>query len=183
MKRAFYYFKTSAGLLSYMNENFLHVPSTDLSTEVVKFFIGLVLAQATEAFLGKTTDEEGGRADAQDPQAAVVYTSLNDEGKEFMGKGIFDSRNWATLVRASPLPSHSHNLLTGYTQINQNLLLPIPIPPQPSRQLSIQARRRPRPIHTLLHLLIYLLHIQPLPKPSPDSGSSMLEKAKAHFVI
>ena len=58
LKRAFYYFKTCAGLLSYMNENFLHVPSTDLSTEVVKFFIGPVLAQATEAFQENTTDEK-----------------------------------------------------------------------------------------------------------------------------
>ena len=45
-------------MLSYMNENFLHVPSTDLSTEVVKFFIGPVLAQATEAFQENTTDEK-----------------------------------------------------------------------------------------------------------------------------
>ena len=40
-----------------MNENFLLVPSTDLSTEVVRFFIGPALAQATEAFLDNTTDE------------------------------------------------------------------------------------------------------------------------------
>ena len=103
-----------------MNENLLHAPSTDLSTEVIKFFIGPVLAQATEAFLEKTTDENKA---AQDPQDTVVYTSLNEQGKV--------------------------------------LFLPSPIPLQPSRQLSVQAWRRPRPIPTLLHLLLYLLCVQP----------------------
>ena len=65
------------------------------------------------------------RDDAQDPQAAVVYTSLNEQGKEFMGKGIFDSRNWVTLIQASPLPSHPHNLLTGCTQIKSKYYPPL----------------------------------------------------------
>ncbi|EDR10600.1 uncharacterized protein LACBIDRAFT_325365 [Laccaria bicolor S238N-H82] len=63
LKRAFYYFKTSAGMLSYINEKLLHAPSTDLSREVVKFLIELVLAwQPTKVFLEKTMDENKGSA-------------------------------------------------------------------------------------------------------------------------
>ena len=58
LKRAFYYFRACAGILSYIHENFLDAPSADLSREVVKFLIGLVLAQATEVFLEKLMDEE-----------------------------------------------------------------------------------------------------------------------------
>ena len=39
-------------------------------------------------------------------QAAGMYTSLNEQVKEFMGKGIFD-RNWVTLIQASSLPFSS----------------------------------------------------------------------------
>src|SRR6266545_530602 len=52
-KRAFHYFRTCAGMLTYINENFLHAPSTDLSREVVKFLINIILAQATEIFFEK----------------------------------------------------------------------------------------------------------------------------------
>ena len=105
LKRAFYYCRTCAGMLSYINENFLHAPSTDLSREVVKFLIELVLAQATEVFLEKTMDEKKGSALVPKiaAQAAGMYSSLNELVKEFMGKGIFD-RNWVTLIQASSLP-------------------------------------------------------------------------------
>ena len=105
LNRTFYYFRTCAGMVSYINENFLHVPSTDLSREVVKFLIGLVLAQATEVFLEKTMDEKKGSALVPKiaAQAAGMYTSLDELVKEFMGKGIFD-RNWVTLIQASSLP-------------------------------------------------------------------------------
>ncbi|KAJ8075939.1 bck1-like resistance to osmotic shock [Marasmius tenuissimus] len=100
LKRAFYYFKTCAGMLTYINENFLHAPSTDLSREVVKFLVSIILAQATEVFFEKCTDEKKGPALVSKigSQAASIYTSLTEEVKEFMGKGIFD-RNWVTLIQ------------------------------------------------------------------------------------
>ncbi|KAF9267246.1 BRO1-domain-containing protein [Marasmius fiardii PR-910] len=100
LKRAFYYFKTCAGMLTYINENFLHAPSTDLSREVVKFLVSVILAQATEVFFEKCTDEKKGPALVSKigSQAASMYTSLTEEVKEFMGKGIFD-RNWVTLIQ------------------------------------------------------------------------------------
>ena len=100
LKRAFYYFKTCAGMLTYINENFLHAPSTDLSREVVKFLVNIILAQATEVFFEKCTDEKKGPALVSKigSQAAYLYTSLTEEVKEFIGKGIFD-RNWVTLIQ------------------------------------------------------------------------------------
>lgn len=104
LKRAFYYFKTCAGMLTYINENFLHAPSTDLSREVVKFLVSLILAQATEVFFEKCTDEKKGivLVSKVGAQAASMYNSLTEEVKEFMGKGIFD-RNWVTLLQVCSL--------------------------------------------------------------------------------
>ncbi|KAH9914099.1 ALIX V-shaped domain binding to HIV-domain-containing protein [Fomitopsis serialis] len=79
LKRAFYYFRTR---------------------EVVKFLVGIILAQATEVFFEKCTDEKKGNALVAKiaSQTAFMYTSLTEEVKEFMGKGIFD-RNWVTLLQ------------------------------------------------------------------------------------
>ncbi|KAH8102053.1 BRO1-like domain-containing protein [Cristinia sonorae] len=100
LKRAFYYCRTCAGMLTYINDNFLHAPSTDLSREVIKFLVGLVMAQATEIFFEKCADEKKGNALISKiaAQAASMYTSLSEEVKEFMGKGILD-RNWVTIVQ------------------------------------------------------------------------------------
>lgn len=103
LKRAFYYLRCCAGMLTYINENFLHAPSTDLSREVIKFLVGVILAQATEVFWEKCRDEKKGNALVSKvaSQAASMYNSLNEEVKEFMGKGIFD-RNWVTVLQVGP---------------------------------------------------------------------------------
>ncbi|KAL1691231.1 BRO1-like domain-containing protein [Schizophyllum commune] len=100
VKRAYHYFRTCAGMLTYINENFLHAPSTDLSREVVKFLVNLILAQATEVFFEKSADEKKAPALVAKiaAQTASMYTALAEEVKEFMGKGIFD-RNWVTLIQ------------------------------------------------------------------------------------
>lgn len=102
LKRAFHYFRTSAGMLSYINENFLHAPSTDLSREVVKFLVDIVLAQATEVFYEKCVFEKktSGLVTKVANQTATMYNGLCEEVKEFMGKGLFD-RNWVTIVQVS----------------------------------------------------------------------------------
>ncbi len=87
-------------MLTYINDNFLHAPSTDLSREVIKFLVGTILAQATEVFFEKCTDEKKGNGLISKiaAQAAFMYNGLSEEVKEFMGKGIFD-RNWVTIVQ------------------------------------------------------------------------------------
>ncbi|KAI6123364.1 BRO1-like domain-containing protein [Pisolithus croceorrhizus] len=100
IKLAFHYFRACAGMLTYVNENFLHAPSTDLSREVIKFLVGIILAQATEVFLEKCIDEKKANALVSKiaSQAASMYTSLNEEVKDFQGKGIID-RNWVTVIQ------------------------------------------------------------------------------------
>ncbi|KAL5514594.1 hypothetical protein ACEPAG_1910 [Sanghuangporus baumii] len=100
LKRAFHYFRTSAGMLTYINDNFLHAPSTDLSREVVKFLVNTMMAQATEVFYEKCVDEKKGSGLVAKVanQTASMYTALCEEVKEFMGKGIFD-RNWVTVLQ------------------------------------------------------------------------------------
>ncbi|KAJ7621099.1 BRO1-domain-containing protein [Roridomyces roridus] len=100
LKRAFYYFRTCAGMLTYINENFLHAPSKDLSREVVKFLIGVILAQATEVFWEKCVEEKkgAGLVAKMASQAAGMYTTLGEEVKEFMGQNILD-RHWVTLIQ------------------------------------------------------------------------------------
>lgn len=87
-------------MLTYINENFLHAPSTDLSREVIKFLVGIILAQATEVFWEKCRDEKKGNALMSKiaSQASTMYNGLTEEVKEFMGKGIFD-RNWVTVIQ------------------------------------------------------------------------------------
>jgi len=116
VKRAFYYFRTSAGMLSYINENFLHAPSTDLSREVIKFLVDIILAQATEVFFEKCADEKKGNALVSKvaAQTASMYTTLVEDVKDFMGKGIFD-RNWVTIiqVRYATLSTSQHEYMNA----------------------------------------------------------------------
>ncbi|KAI9567770.1 BRO1-like domain-containing protein [Boletus coccyginus] len=100
LKLAFHYFRACAGMLTYINENFLHAPSTDLSRDVIRFLVGLILAQATEVFLEKCIQEKKANTLVAKiaSQAASMYSSLSEQVKDFMGKGIFD-RNWVTLVQ------------------------------------------------------------------------------------
>lgn len=116
VKRAFYYFRTSAGMLSYINENFLHAPSTDLSREVVKFLVDIILAQATEVFFEKCADEKKGNAliSKVAAQTAFMYTTLVEDVKDFMGKGIFD-RSWVTVIQVNHLTLFSMDTRTPIT--------------------------------------------------------------------
>lgn len=115
LKRAFHYFRTSAGMLTYINDNFLHAPSTDLSREVVKFLVNIMMAQATEVFYEKCVDERKGSALVAKiaNQTATMYTSICEEVKEFMGKGIFD-RNWVTILQVG---SSTHNSVGWLIQL------------------------------------------------------------------
>lgn len=110
IKRSFYYFRSCAGMLTYINDNFLHAPSTDLSREVVKFLVNVILAQATEVFFEKCTEEKKGSALVAKigSQAAGMYVGLCEQVKEFMGKGIFD-KNWVTLIQVGQLQLFSTN--------------------------------------------------------------------------
>ena len=57
VKIAYHSFQASAGMFTYINENFLHAPSIDLSRETVKSLISIMLAQAQEVLVEKQMAE------------------------------------------------------------------------------------------------------------------------------
>jgi len=87
-------------MLTYINENFLHAPSTDLSRDVVHLLINLSLAQATEVFMEKLVEEKKAASLVARTanQVATMYAGLVDEMREFQGKGVFD-RHWMTVLQ------------------------------------------------------------------------------------
>ncbi|KAK2460854.1 hypothetical protein APHAL10511_007324 [Amanita phalloides] len=177
-KRAFYYFRTCAGMLTYINENFLHAPSTDLSREVIKFLVGLILAQATEVFFEKCVDEKKGNALVSKigSQAASMYTSLCDEVKEFQGKGLFD-RNWVTLIQIkakyfSSLAQYYRALVDDAAGKHGEALGRFNL----AESLAKEAFRNATSFNTA-----FIPGLSPtLP---PDAGSSIFERLKAHHVL
>lgn len=88
-------------MFTYINENFLHAPSTDLNRDTVKTLIHVTLAQAQEVFLEKQI------ADAKKPgflaklagQAAYLYSQGAETMQDFASKGVFD-KVWSVVVQA-----------------------------------------------------------------------------------
>ncbi|KAI8919290.1 BRO1-like domain-containing protein [Powellomyces hirtus] len=80
LKVAFNYFQAAAGLFLYINENFLHAPSLDLSRDSIKTLHDLMLGQAQECFLEKVLLEkkQGALVAKLAAQAAHVYQQVAD---------------------------------------------------------------------------------------------------------
>lgn len=101
VKTAYHSFQASAGMFTYINENFLHAPSTDLNRDTVKTLIHVTLAQAQEVFFEKQV------ADQKKPgflaklaaQAAYLYSQGAETMQDFVGKNVFD-KVWTIIVQA-----------------------------------------------------------------------------------
>ncbi|EMD36859.1 hypothetical protein CERSUDRAFT_105916 [Gelatoporia subvermispora B] len=178
LKRAFYYFRTCAGMLNYINDNFLHAPSTDLSREVIKFLVGVIMAQATEVFFEKCTDERKGSALVSKiaAQAAFLYNALSEEVKEFMGKGIFD-RNWVTIVQTKAKyftsVSQYHRALADSAAAKHGEAL--------SRLNIAEAAAKEANRTASSFASIFVTQMSPnLP---PDAGPALLELTKAQLAL
>ena len=102
IKTAYHSFQASAGMFTYINENFLHAPSTDLSRETVKTLINLMLAQAQEVFIEKQA--AGGVKDALRAklaaQAGYLYSQALEGVQENVNKAIFE-KVWLTMTQVS----------------------------------------------------------------------------------
>lgn len=94
--------RQAAGMLTYINDNFLHAPSSDMSKDVVRWLVDVQLAQATEVFWERTLEEKkGGSLVARlAAQVALMYTSLAEESKEWVSRAIFE-KSWSLLVQVS----------------------------------------------------------------------------------
>ena len=100
LKTAYHSFQASAGMFTYINENFLHAPSSDLSRETVKCLIHLMLAQAQEIFLEKqvTDQKKIGLLAKLAAQAGYLYKEALDGVQENVNKAIFE-KVWLTMVQ------------------------------------------------------------------------------------
>lgn len=87
-------------MFTYINENFLHAPSVDLSRETVKTLISITLAQAQEIFLEKQVADgkKAGLLAKLAAQAHTLYSQAVEGCQENVGKGIFD-RSWSLVIQ------------------------------------------------------------------------------------
>lgn len=99
-------------MFTYINENFLHAPSTDLNRETVKTLIHITLAQAQEVFLEKQVADQkkAGFLAKLASQAAYLYSQAA-EGIQEHAKGVFD-KSWAIVVQAKA--SHMSSVASYY---------------------------------------------------------------------
>ena len=100
LKSAYHSFQASAGMFTYINENFLHAPSIDLSRETVKTLISVTLAQAQEIFLEKQVADQKkvGLLAKLAAQAGYFYTQAVEGVQENVQKSIFE-RVWLLVVQ------------------------------------------------------------------------------------
>lgn len=100
LKTAYHSFQASAGMFTYINENFLHAPSVDLSRDTVKTLISIMLAQAQEVFLEKQIADQKKVALLAKlaSQAATLYNQSVEGVQENVTKAIFE-KVWLLMVQ------------------------------------------------------------------------------------
>lgn len=93
LKTAYHSFQASAGMFTYINENFLHAPSTDLNHSTVRTLINIMLAQAQEVFLEKQIlDKKKSALIAKLASQAAFFHSQALEGvQENVNNAVFEN--------------------------------------------------------------------------------------------
>ncbi|OLL23756.1 Vacuolar protein-sorting protein BRO1 [Neolecta irregularis DAH-3] len=97
-KTAYRTFQGSAGIFHFINDSFLHAPSTDLSKEMTSMLSLVMLAQAQEVFLEKTVADgkKSGMLAKLASQAASLYMeALSSEGI----KSSMIPKHWLSLAK------------------------------------------------------------------------------------
>jgi len=98
-------------MFTYINENFLHAPSTDLSRDTVKTLITIMLAQGQEVFVEKQIADgrKNGLLAKLASQAALLYAQAAEGAQDNVTRGVFD-RLWlhVTQVKANYSSSIAH---------------------------------------------------------------------------
>ncbi|KAG6017140.1 bck1-like resistance to osmotic shock, partial [Claviceps pusilla] len=100
LKIAYHSFQASAGMYTYINENFLHAPSFDLSRETVKTLISIMLAQAQEVFLEKQEagQKKVGLLAKLASQTGYLYGQSIEGVQDNVNRAIFE-KVWLTMVQ------------------------------------------------------------------------------------
>ncbi|KAK4691071.1 hypothetical protein P7C71_g5853, partial [Lecanoromycetidae sp. Uapishka_2] len=91
-KTAYHSFQAAAGMFTYINENFLHAPSQDLSRETVKTLIAIMLAQGQEVFLEKQIADgrKVGLLAKLSSQTASLYVQATEGVQDNVNRVVFD---------------------------------------------------------------------------------------------
>lgn len=90
-------FQAAAGVFSFIVENFLHAPSTDLSQDTVKAFTKLMLAQAQETFVMRFLSDSNSKPSmiAKLAKAASnLYKTAGDSLLEILQKQSWGNKSW-----------------------------------------------------------------------------------------
>jgi hypothetical protein len=100
LKTAYHSFQASAGMFTYINENFLHAPSIDLSRDTVKTLIQIMLAQGQEVFLEKqiADNKKVGLLAKLASQAGYIYAQAIEGTQENVNKAIFE-KVWLLVIQ------------------------------------------------------------------------------------
>ncbi|KAF3919404.1 hypothetical protein ABW21_db0207121 [Orbilia brochopaga] len=119
LKTAYHSFQASAGMFTYINENFLHAPSADLSRDTVKTLINIMLAQAQEVFLEKQIGDgkKPGMLAKLAAQGGFLYSQSAEGCQENSAKDIF-SKPWLALVQAKM--NYLGSLAQFYQALHEN---------------------------------------------------------------
>ncbi|KAL8723317.1 MAG: hypothetical protein Q9225_000369 [Loekoesia sp. 1 TL-2023] len=114
LKTAYHSFQAAAGMFTYINENFLHAPSMDLSRDTIKTLITIMLAQGQEVFLEKqiADGKKVGLLAKLASQAGYLYAQALEGIQENFQKGIFD-KLW---LQVAQVKSHHTSALAQYYQ-------------------------------------------------------------------
>ncbi|GAB7366780.1 hypothetical protein MBLNU230_g0732t2 [Neophaeotheca triangularis] len=119
LKTAYHSFQASAGMFTYINENFLHAPSTDLSRETVKTLISIMLAQGQEVFIEKQIQDgkKPGLLAKLSSQAAYLYAQAVEGVQDNVSRAVFE-RVW--LLVAQIKQHHMASLAQYYQALADN---------------------------------------------------------------
>ncbi len=119
LKTAYHSFKASAGMFTYINENFLHAPSQDLNRDTVKAMISITLAQAQESFIEKQVRDgkKPGLLAKLSSQAHYLYSQAKEGLEVEASKGVFDP-SWVKLVQIKLL--HFQSLAEYYQALHED---------------------------------------------------------------
>jgi hypothetical protein len=178
VKRAYFSTRASSGMLTYINENFLHAPSTDLSREVVHLLIGIMSAQSSEIFTEKLVEEKKAAslvARAAN-QAAAQYNTVVDEIKEFQGKGIVD-KHWLSIIQIKAkffisVAQYYRSISDGASGKHGAALVRLKL-----ADTAAQEAQR------LAHTFTYTFTAASAPTLPSDSATSLQEITKAHATL
>lgn len=106
-------------MFTYINENFLHAPSTDLSRDTVKTLINIMLAQGQEVFLEKQIRDgkKPGLLAKLASQAHFLYSQAKESLDAEYGKIVFDW-TWSKLVQIKS--AHMASLAEYYQALTED---------------------------------------------------------------